>query len=95
MLKLGKKINKGGKNMNNFDYDDIVTKIKILELKLKRNSLEKERYTTLKNYSFSLKERREWDEKYNLLVEEEEAIFAHLYTVYEEFAQMIALKKKQ
>ncbi|MDD5826173.1 MAG: hypothetical protein PUD25_00160 [Bacilli bacterium] len=81
--------------MNKFDYDDIVTKIKILELKLKRNSLEKERYTTLKNYSFSLKERREWDEKYNLLVEEEEAIFAHLYTVYEEFAQMIALKKKQ
>ena len=72
-----------------------MTKIKILELKLKRNSLEKERYTTLKNYSFSLKERREWDEKYNLLVEEEEAIFAHLYTVYEEFAQMIALKKKQ
>lgn len=95
MLKLGKKINKGGKNMNKFDYDDIATKIKILELKLKRNSLEKERYTTLKNYSFSLKERREWDEKYNLLVEEEEAIFAHLYTVYEEFAQMIALKKKQ
>lgn len=95
MLKLGKKFNKGGKNMNKFDYDDIVTKIKILELKLKRNSLEKEHYTTLKNYSFSLEERREWDEKYNLLVEEEETIFAHLYTVYEEFAQMMALKKKQ
>lgn len=95
MLKLGKKFNKGGKNMNKFDYDDIVTKIKILELKLKRNSLKKEHYTTLKSYSFSFKERKELDEKYNLLVEEEETIFAHLYTVYEEFAQMMALKKKQ
>lgn len=95
MLKLGKKIDGDGKNMNKYDYNDIITKIKILELKLKRNSMEKEHCTTLKKYSFSFKERKRWNEKYNLLREEEEVIFAHLYTVYDEFAQMISLKKKQ
>ena len=79
MLKLGKKIDGDGKNMNKYDYNDIITKIKILELKLKRNSMEKEHCTTL----------------YNLLREEEEVIFAHLYTIYDEFTQMISLKKKQ
>ena len=47
MLKLGKKFNRGGTNMNKYDYEYFVTKIKLLELKLKRIALEKEHHATL------------------------------------------------
>ena len=95
MLKLGKKFNRGGTNLNKYDYEYFVTKIKLLELKLKRIALEKEHHATLKEYGFSFQDKEKWNEKYNFLLEEEETTFEHLYNVYEEFAQMMCLKKKQ
>ena len=95
MLKLGKKFNGDGKNMDKYDYEDFVTKIKLLELKLKRIALEKEHHATLKEYGFSFQDKEKWNEKYNFLLEEEETAFEHLYTVYEDFEQMMSLKKKQ
>lgn len=55
MLKLGKKFNRGGTNMNKYDYEYFVTKIKLLELKLKRIALEKEHHATLKSMDFLFK----------------------------------------
>ncbi len=95
MLKLGKKFDKGGKNMNKYDFNDIVIKIKLLELKLKRISFEKRHHNNLKYHAFSFKKRKKWIEKYNFLLEEEEISFANLYNAYEEFSQMMSLKKKQ
>ena len=41
MIKLGKKMNVGGNNMNKYDYDNMLSKIRLLEIKLKRIQIKK------------------------------------------------------
>lgn len=69
--------------MNKFEYDNIITEIKILELKLKKISFAKDLLELKKPYFFNINKRKKWKNKIESLIIQEENITKHLLLEYE------------
>ena len=57
--------------MDRFHYESIISKIRLLELKIKRIKLEKDYMYIIKPLIFSRKRNKIWTKKYNELLDEE------------------------
>lgn len=57
--------------MDRFRYESIISKIRLLELKIKRIKLEKDYMYIIKPLIFSRKRNKIWTKKYNELLDEE------------------------
>lgn len=57
--------------MDRFHYESIISKIRLLELKIKRIKLEKDYMYIIKPLIFSRKRNKVWTKKYNELLDEE------------------------
>ena len=94
MLKLGKKFNRGGTNMNKYDYDNMLSKIRLLEIKLKRIQYEKE-YLGIFLYPILKSNRdRNYFTRYQNLLNEEEEVSNHLDIEYENLGKILEKKRK-
>lgn len=68
--------------MSNWDYKDLILETKLLEIKLKRISLTKSYLITIKPTLFEFKKKKQWKNKFNSLLEEEENLFHSLQIAY-------------
>ena len=57
--------------MDRFRYESIISKIRLLELKIKRIKLEKDYMYIIKPLIFTRKRNKIWTKKYNELLDEE------------------------
>lgn len=57
--------------MDRFRYESIISKIRLLELKIKRIKLEKDYMYIIKPLIFSRKRNKIWTKKYNELLDKE------------------------
>ena len=57
--------------MDKFHYESIISKIKLLELKIERIKLEKDYMYIIKPLIFSRRRNKIWTKKYNELLDEE------------------------
>lgn len=57
--------------MDRFRYESIISKIRLLELKIERIKLEKDYMYIIKPLMFSRKRNKIWTKKYNELLDEE------------------------
>ena len=57
--------------MDRFRYESIISKIRLLELKIERIKLEKDYMYIIKPLMFSRKRNKVWTKKYNELLDEE------------------------
>lgn len=57
--------------MDRFRYESIISKIRLLELKIERIKLEKDYMYIIKPLIFSRKRNKIWTKKYNELLDEE------------------------
>lgn len=95
MIKLGKKMNVGGNNMNKYDYDNMLSKIRLLEIKLKRIQYEKEYLGIFLCSILKGNRARNYFTRYqNLLNEEEEEVSNHLDIEYENLGKILEKKRK-
>ena len=69
--------------MNKYDYDNIVTKIKILELKLKRINFRKDLLEITKPSLLEFQKRKQWKNNLKDLLIQEEDITNYLLIEYE------------
>lgn len=57
--------------MDRFHYESIISKIRLLELKIERIKLEKDYMYIIKPLMFSRRRNKVWTKKYNELLDEE------------------------
>ena len=57
--------------MDKFHYESIISKIRLLELKIERIKLEKDYMYIIKPLMFSRRRNKVWTKKYNELLDEE------------------------
>lgn len=68
--------------MSNWDYKELILETKLLEIKLKRISLTKSYLITIKPTFLEFKKKKQWKNKFNSLLEEEENLFHSLQIAY-------------
>lgn len=86
---LGNKLNGDGKNMTKYDYENILEKIKILEIKTQRLTLEKIHLKQNIPSVLRYKKRKKWLIQYNHLINEEEITSLNLYKSYAELEKFL------
>ncbi len=64
--------------MDRFHYESIISKIRLLELKIERIKLEKDYMYIIKPLMFSHRRNKIWTKKYNKLLDEEKELIKHL-----------------
>ena len=94
MIKLGKKMNVGGNNMNKYDYDDMLSKIRLLEIKLKRIQYEKEYLSIFLCSILKSNRDRGYFIRYQNLLDEEEEVSNDLDIEYENLGKILEKKRK-
>ncbi len=95
MLKSGKKRNGDGNFMNKYDYDNITSKIKILEIKFKRIQFQKKYLNVLRPSFLMISDWKNWQLKCDLLIQEEQMITDSLCQSYFELENFFMEKKKK
>ena len=94
MIKLGKKMNVGGNNMNKYDYDNMLSKIRLLEIKLKRIQYEKEYLGIFLCSILKGNRDKNYFTRYQNLLNEEDEVGNDLDIEYENLGKILEKKRK-
>lgn len=76
-------------NEFNLDYTNSISKIKLLEIKIKRIGLTKDYLNTVKPSFFSIKKKKKWRERLDGILLEEIEIYNSLQLEYEKLGKIL------
>ena len=89
-IKLNIKINiKKRWNINKFDYQTLMLKIQLLELKIKKISITKEYLNITKPSIIEFKKKKKWTIKYKNNLKSEKKVIEELETAYMELEKIL------